>query len=337
MKARFAVSIRLDGNRERITASGRLPAPASSQPSARRNSPVVFRSPVAVRAVKSKKSICLEPELLKEITSDGGVTVSVTRLPGAAAGSPPDLEVAVVFDPPRPGAILHWAVDDWTRPPESSWPADTPPAGAEGAVETAVADGGSRLAVRFPDEDGCPGRVVAVVRMPDDKWDNNGGQGYSALLRAPSTDSTVSEILKAESGDGAWGLFPRVSLANEKLDMLAAGGFSGMTFLLTWLRLSNIRQLTWYRGYNYQSKDMDHAQKQLAERLAALVVDGKADSCVRRLARSVLAGLPRGGGDAEAIRMGILHIMRDGGIKEGHRPGEQKRRRRGLRLPPLRP
>ena len=33
-----------------------------------------------------------------------------------------------------------------------------------------------------------------------------------------------------------------------------------------------------------------------------------------------LSALPRGGGDGDAIRMGILHIMRENGIREGHRP-----------------
>jgi hypothetical protein len=33
-----------------------------------------------------------------------------------------------------------------------------------------------------------------------------------------------------------------------------------------------------------------------------------------------LSVLPRGGGDGDAIRMGILNIMREHGIREGHRP-----------------
>ena len=33
-----------------------------------------------------------------------------------------------------------------------------------------------------------------------------------------------------------------------------------------------------------------------------------------------MAGLPRGGGDGDAIRHGILNVMRENGIKEGHRP-----------------
>lgn len=47
---------------------------------------------------------------------------------------------------------------------------------------------------------------------------------------------------------------------------------------------------------------------------------GAKDPTCRRLARLALAGLPRGGGDGDAIRLGILNIMREHGIREGHRP-----------------
>jgi alpha-glucan,water dikinase len=47
---------------------------------------------------------------------------------------------------------------------------------------------------------------------------------------------------------------------------------------------------------------------------------GHPDPWVRLYARLALAGLPRGGGNGDDIRMGILHIMREYGIKEGHRP-----------------
>lgn len=40
----------------------------------------------------------------------------------------------------------------------------------------------------------------------------------------------------------------------------------------------------------------------------------------RVFARMCLAGMPRGGGDGDAIRMGVLNIMRANGIREGHRP-----------------
>lgn len=47
---------------------------------------------------------------------------------------------------------------------------------------------------------------------------------------------------------------------------------------------------------------------------------GAKDPWCRLFARMSLAGLPRGGGDGDAIRMGILNIMREHGIREGHRP-----------------
>jgi hypothetical protein len=60
-------------------------------------------------------------------------------------------------------------------------------------------------------------------------------------------------------------------------------------------------------------------QKVVSERMT-----DKARSCpdpwARLYARLALAGLPRGGGNGDDIRMGILHIMREYGIKEGHRP-----------------
>lgn len=92
-----------------------------------------------------------------------------------------------------------------------------------------------------------------------------------------------------------------------------------MGFVFTWLRLSAIRQLDWYRNSNYQSKDIAHVQKVITQR-AAEKASGADDPLVRLLARLTVSLLPRGGGDGDAIRMGILHIMRDNGIKEGHRP-----------------
>ncbi len=92
-----------------------------------------------------------------------------------------------------------------------------------------------------------------------------------------------------------------------------------MGFLYTWLRLSSLRQLDWYRNCNYQSKDIAHVQKVITQR-AAEKAAGDDDPLVRLMARLTVALLPRGGGDGDAIRMGILHIMRDNGIKEGHRP-----------------
>jgi hypothetical protein len=47
----------------------------------------------------------------------------------------------------------------------------------------------------------------------------------------------------------------------------------------------------------------------------------KGEGLKAHVARLALATLPRGGGDGDAIRMTILNLLRDNGIKEGHRPG----------------
>ena len=41
-----------------------------------------------------------------------------------------------------------------------------------------------------------------------------------------------------------------------------------MAFIYTWLRLSANRQLPWYKNSNYQSKDIAHVQKAMAEAVA---------------------------------------------------------------------
>lgn len=92
-----------------------------------------------------------------------------------------------------------------------------------------------------------------------------------------------------------------------------------MALIYVWLRLSTMKQLDWHRGSSYQSKDIAHAQKTIAQRMADKARAG-ADPLGRQFARMALAGLPRGGGDGDAIRLGILNVMRDNGIREGHRP-----------------
>ena len=48
---------------------------------------------------------------------------------------------------------------------------------------------------------------------------------------------------------------------------LCAGG-AGMALIYVWLRLSTMKQLDWHRGSSYQSKDIAHAQKTIAQRMA---------------------------------------------------------------------
>lgn len=60
------------------------------------------------------------------------------------------------------------------------------------------------------------------------------------------------------------------------------------------------------------------AASQVAERIAAKARSA-ADPAVRMFCRMTLSKLSRGGNNGDEIRMGILNIMRDHGIKEGNR------------------
>ena len=68
-----------------------------------------------------------------------------------------------------------------------------------------------------------------------------------------------------------------------------------------------------YDGGNYQGKDMAHMQENLANNMAN---QAKAHQGFKaHLARMALGALPRGGGDGDAIRMTILDLLRNNGIK----------------------
>ena len=65
---------------------------------------------------------------------------------------------------------------------------------------------------------------------------------------------------------------------------------------------------------------MAHMQKVVTRRVAHAAAKSE-DGMSRQFYRAALATLPRGGGNGDDIRLGILQIMRENGIKEGHRPG----------------
>eukprot|EP00882_Tetradesmus_deserticola_P013501 GHRQ01014333.1.p2 GENE.GHRQ01014333.1~~GHRQ01014333.1.p2 ORF type:complete len:240 (+),score=111.68 GHRQ01014333.1:1275-1994(+) len=93
-----------------------------------------------------------------------------------------------------------------------------------------------------------------------------------------------------------------------------------MSFVFTWLRLSSNRLLDWQRCFSYQPRDITWAQQQVAERMTEKA-RSSSDPAVRMYARMIMRKLSRGGGNGDEIRMGILNIMRDHGIKEGSRGG----------------
>jgi len=242
-------------------------------------------------------------------------TVSISPTPGAA--------------PPPPASLLvHWGSDGFAvLPAKGCWPPGSKQAG-EAAVQTPLGPDG--ISVVFESDGGVPPppSLLFVLHDPEaGTWANDQGRDFRVPLSEPSTEGLLSRVLGAEGNpSGTWSLFNRFALAADLLPEAEAMGSAGIAVILTWLRLSSIRVLPWYGGTCYQSKDAAHIQQRLAERVAALLQEeeGKPsplDGEARSLARAALALLPRGGGGGDDIRMGILHIMRDHGIREGHRPG----------------
>lgn len=251
-----------------------------------------------------------QPKVLSHTSYDGGIDVDAVKADGK-------YEVTVTAHQARP-MVLHWAVNDWECPPESAWPQNTNKVDDK-AVQSRFQDGRS-VKITFS-EANCPSRVVFVLKeLEPENWLNNNGPGYAVQLKAPDLSSVVNKVIAAESEYTHWSLFNRFILLNEITDAAEAAGGAGFAFLYTWMRLSNQKQLDWYRNSNYQSKDIAHLQKCVAQRMAdkARTAD---DPWCRLYARLTLGMLPRGGGDGDAIRHGILNVMRENGIREGHRPG----------------
>lgn len=172
------------------------------------------------------------------------------------------------------------------------------------------------------------GIMVRSVDGREDDWLHaaDGAGDLIAPLCAPPPPPppgkggvTLARKAAADEGAGGMNLFRRFCMVNDAFSAaVAMDGPDGAAVLLAWLRLSANRVLPWYEGHNYQGKDMAHVQKALASSMAVAAASGGEKGLCCRLA---LAVLPRGGGDGDAIRMGILNLMRSNGIKEGHRPG----------------
>lgn len=75
-------------------------------------------------------------------------------------------------------------------------------------------------------------------------------------------------MITAESTYTNWSLFNRLCLVLEVLDAAILAGPAGMALVFTWLRLSANRTLPWYKNSNYQSKDIAHVQKSVAQTMA---------------------------------------------------------------------
>lgn len=274
----------------------------------RRPAPCVRMPPCASpRHIVAVANTEQEVERLSSVHEESvGLTVSVDK--GVDA-----YYVTVEGDPTK---TLHWAINEWELAPDSCRPAGTVQVD-DLAVQTSLGPEG-RCVIEFPSAS-CPSKMVFVVK-DGEKWIHNGAGDFVAYMKPPGVDDVIAKVIAAETTRERWSLFDRVNLATGLVDAGVAAGPFGMGFIFSWLRLSSMKQLPWYRGTNYQSKDAAHAQKVLSQKMADLCCTAKDPAC-RLFARMSLATMPRGGGNGDDIRMGILHVMRDNGIREGHRPG----------------
>jgi len=300
------------------------------QPLLSRSPLIHSRPPAAAPTTATAAPPATSPDLLLHTSSfpDAGLSATVTQDPASG-----DLTLRLACDPPVPGRSLHWGLDGWSAPPADVWPAGTTAVDAK-AVQSPFDADGSGLTLMFEASSSrLPSAVVFVLREPDGGWlSPAGGRDGRVPLRPPSADDVLARIVASEADPAASSLFTRFCAANDLLDEAASCGPEGVAALLAWLRLSSTRVLAWYGGHCYQTKDAAHVQKNLVERVAALAAAGppaEADPAageVRSLARRALATLPRGGGGGDDIRMGILHIMRDHGKREGSARARERER-----------
>ena len=161
--------------------------------------------------------------------------------------------------------------------------------------------------------------MVGIVVRNNADWLHADVGDLAVPLKTPSSSGVLKALSVAEK-PGSGSLFERFCRINDKLSESQQAGPAGAAAIFAVMRLSAIRQLPWYAGGNYQGKDMAHMQEVVARRMA-LASKTAEDGMARQFYRATLATLPRGGGNGDDIRLGILQLMRENGIKEGHRPG----------------
>ncbi|CAK8994716.1 unnamed protein product [Durusdinium trenchii] len=143
--------------------------------------------------------------------------------------------------------------------------------------------------------------------------------GEEVPQTATSEQSLSQRFCQAETRYQHFTQFQRLCACS---DVLAAEvDFEAAAWIATVLCLADAKALEWYRKSGYQPKDMAHAQERIGGVMSAAVSNAQ-DPRIRTLLRLAVKAVPRGSsGGGDAIRHGILNIMRTHGIKEGHRPG----------------
>ena len=277
------------------------------------------------------------PQLLRELSFELGNTGDASSAFRAAVyTTTEDGTVSVLLALPaahtQNRVFLHWGLrgsHGWAAPPPELRPAGTQPAG-DTAVQTPF-DVHGRLELRLP-SDSPPLVCVLKQTAPAEKWHNAPGGGDFSIPVGIAThaggsgspDSIIARAIEAETTWSNFSLFNRLCLVLDMIPGKEAATGEAVGALFAWLRYSALRLLPHYKRSNYQSKDCAHVQEAVAQKFADLAACG-ANGDARAAARAALSLLPRGGGNGDDIRMGILNIMRAHGIREGHRPGIEDR------------
>ncbi|KAK2077624.1 hypothetical protein QBZ16_004470 [Prototheca wickerhamii] len=275
---------------------------------------------------------------------DGAQLLAVVR----GAGEDAPLEVELVSDC-EAALVMHWGVRPrgaghgaWSPPPAAL----VEGCGARllsggGAAELLFSTGPEQGSVQSMDDEELPlqrcrllvdadsdvAAFAFVLRSADgSRWWRDGGGNFGVPLpgrggadAAPAgldgaaarllSDPVGRAIVEAEASS-AWTLMHRFNRASDLLGEILNGAYEdvegSLARLFVWLRFSAIRQLTWQRNYNTQPRILGAAQERLTHAVAA-AYRGTAGAS-REWARLLLSTVGRGG-NAQAVRDEILHIM----------------------------
>lgn len=216
------------------------------------------------------------------------------------------------------------AGSEWEAPEETLEGAEPFPGG--GATR-AIFKGQARTVLKFPAKS-APGAVAFVLYTTGggEQWlkSSGGGDfgiGITADAKQDGPEETARLFCDSETKYVHWSHFQRLCLVKDLLFRPVPLHVSEAAWIACDLRLAHNKNLDWYRQRGYQPKEMAYCQEELGKQLAAAVGSSPSPT-VRAMLRLSLRAIPRGnaaGGDA--IRHGILNMMRNHGIREGHRPG----------------
>ena len=222
------------------------------------------------------------------------------------------------------GLQLHWGcvlegADEWSPPPQGTNSSGGINGAGDGIASRTNIGGASGATITFPP--GVGEKIERIVGMvvkknePEDLWLHATVGDLVIPLTTPSATNVLKALSEGEASKSG-SLYERFVRVNDTLGQATRAGPDGAAAVMATLRLSAIRQLPWYGGGNYQGTEMAGIQETVASRVADACKSAES-GMARQLFRVALSTLPRGGGNGDDIRLGILQIMRDNGIKEG--------------------